>query len=265
MPASFNVEMKRDAIYKCMPENIEVRPELNGRQDKPDIEWLISDILKHGQLQPVGIWSDAGTPVLSYGFSRWRAISEINKRGLTPQPFEIKCTFLKTNEQGAFVRNISENRMRNETTPIDDAHNIQRLFTWMMTPEQVANVYFPMAATVEEVKKAVKWVNDRVELIKLTPEAEQAVISGRLNETAAQAISKLSAAQQRKALAKEGKITAKEIKPAKPKKLKIDAELRRRITAALETADFENYDEATSLWIEVHAEPLIALRNYIEE
>jgi ParB-like chromosome segregation protein Spo0J len=180
MPASFNVEMKRDAIYKCMPENIEVRPELNGRQDKPDIEWLISDILKHGQLQPVGIWSDAGTPVLSYGFSRWRAISEINKRGLTPQPFEIKCTFLKTNEQGAFVRNISENRMRNETTPIDDAHNIQRLLAWMMTPEQVANVYFPMAATVEEVKKAVKWVNDRVELIKLTPEAEQAVISGRL-------------------------------------------------------------------------------------
>src|ERR1700743_3568853 len=116
MAVEFNIQGKRGNTIDFYPQEIEVRPHLNGRQDKPDIEWLLVDILKHGQIQAVPIWSDGGTPVLAAGFSRWRAISEINKRKLTPEPMRIKCTYVKTNEQGAFLRNISENRMRNETT-----------------------------------------------------------------------------------------------------------------------------------------------------
>jgi hypothetical protein len=270
MPASFNVPMTRDAIYKCPPENITIRPELNGRQDKPDIEWLIVDILKHGQMQPVVIWSDGGDPVLAAGFSRWRAISEINRRGLTPQPMLIKCVYKQTNETGAFILNISENRMRNQTTLLDDAHNIQRLFEWTMDEEAVAKIYFPTAATEAELKDAIKWVQNTVSLVKLAPESQQAMKDGRLTESAAQAIAKLSAANQRAELKKEGKITAKDLKArsknaaAKPKRPKIDAELLRRITAVIQTADFANYDEKAGLWIEVDAEALSALKNYIE-
>lgn len=273
MPAKLNVKMTRDAVYKCYPEQIEIRPEMNGRHEKPDIEWLITDILKQGQLQPVEIWSDGGTPVLSYGFSRWRAISEINKRKLTPQKMQIKCTFIaRCNEQTAFIRNISENRMRNPTSPIDDAYNIQRLFNWAMDEKEVAKIYFPLAATEDELKKALKWVRETVNLAKLTPEAERAMRDGRLNETAAQAIAKLSSAQQKEALkGKEGKITAAEIKASapkserKPKPTPIDPELRRRISAVVESADWENYDENISTFIEVRAEDLAALKNYIEE
>jgi hypothetical protein len=277
MPATFDTEIKRmEGLYEAFPEEIEIRPELNGRHDKPDIEWLIADILKRGQIQPVAIWKDGMRAVLALGFSRWRAISEINKRKLTPKPMKLKFTYVKCNEQGAFIRNISENRMRNPTSPIDDAHNIQRLFDWTMDEAEVAKIYFPLAATDEEIRKALKWVRETVNLIKLTPEAERAMRDGRLNETAAQAIAKLSSSQQKEALKKDGKITAADIKanapksnrgrkPAESKPVEIDPELRRRITAVVESADWEEYDEKISSFIEVRACDLAALKNYTEE
>jgi len=273
MAVEFNVKATRGTIYEFYPDEIEVREELNGRQDKPDIEWLIADIISQGQIQPCGVWSDGGTPVLSYGFSRWRALSEINRRKLTPEAMKLKCSYFKTNEQGAFVRNISENRMRNETTPIDDAHNIQRLVGWGLTETRIAAIYFPTAATEAELVEAVKWINDRLKLISLSPEAEIAVKSGRIKkESAAQAIAKLKSSQQ-KALLKskpEGEITAKDVKaflgsskPEKPKIWKNDPELMRRLTLVLESADFEAYDESVHTLIEVNAEALAALKNYV--
>lgn len=281
MPAKFDVKMTRDALYKCFPEEIEARADLNGRQEKPNIEWLIADILRHGQLEPVLIWNDGGSAVLAAGFSRWRAISEINKRKLTQNKLQIKCVYINCNEQSAFIRNLSENRMRNPTTPIDDAHNIQKLFDWTMDEKQVAQIYFPIAATDDEVKDAIKWIRERVNLIRLTPEAERAMRDGRLNETAAQAISKLSGAQQKELIKNnDGKINAKDIKAAAPKNnrgrkpgevkpVPIDAELRRRITGLVESANWELFEENPDLidvsMIEVQAEKLAALKNYIAE
>jgi ParB-like nuclease domain len=276
MPARCTEGMKRDAVYKCYPEEIEIRPELNGRHDKPDIEWLIADILKRGQKQPVEIWDDAGQAVLSYGFSRWRAISEINKRKLTPEKMQIKCVYCKCNEQQAFINNICENRMRNPTSELDDAHNIQRLFEWGMDEVEVSKIYFPIAVTEDELKEAVKWVRERNNLVKLTPEAQKAMRDGRLNETAAQAIAKLSSAQQREALkANDGKIKAKDIKalapkstrgrkPAPAKAAAIDVELRRRIMVVINSGNWEDFDETKSEYIDVSASALAALRNYID-
>jgi hypothetical protein len=268
MPAKCTAGMTRDALYKDYPENIEVRPQLNGRHEKPEIEWLIADILLHGQMEPVGIWDDGGEAVLAYGFSRWRAISEINKRKLLPEKLQIKCVYVRCNEQGAFIRNISENRQRNPTTPIDDAHNIQRLFNWDMKESDIAKIYFPTAATEEELKEAGKWVRERLNLIKLTPEAERAMKDGRLNETAAQAIAKLSSSQQREALKKDGKLSAKDIRASKPKKAtkekkpaQIDPELRRRITAVMESRSAG----ASVGCVQVDEETLLALENYINE
>jgi hypothetical protein len=187
---------------------------------------------------------------------------------------KLRANYVKTNEKGAFIRNISENRMRNETTPVDDAHNIQKLIeAWQMDEKEVAKIYFPTAATEDELKDAVKWVRGRIDLIRLTPEAEKAVTDGRLNETAAAAIAKLSASQQRAALkSKDGKLTAKDIKAASPKKpkkekaakpAKIDPELKRRITAVIETAMLDQ--QHLSVWVEVNKDALLFLKSYIEE
>ena len=80
MAVEFNAPGTRTSEYKFLPQYIEVAPEMNGRHELPDIQWIINSILRHGQLQPVTIRRTASKPVLVAGFSRWRAISEINKQ-----------------------------------------------------------------------------------------------------------------------------------------------------------------------------------------
>ena len=49
MAVDFKVAHNRTSEYRIAPERIDVRAELNGRHELPDIEWLIADILKNGQ------------------------------------------------------------------------------------------------------------------------------------------------------------------------------------------------------------------------
>lgn len=216
MAVQFNVEHTRSSEYRLFPENITIRPDLNGRHELPDIEWLVQDILRQGQIVPVTIRSDGGTPVLTAGFSRWRAISEINKRKLAPVKMQIRCTYMQCSEQEGFLGNISENRFRNNTTILDDAHNIKRLLKqYAMTEEQIAAIYFPTAENAEDKKKALRFVKQRASLASLTKEAEQAVRQGRLKESATVAIAKLSEQQQREVLKNStGKIKTSAVKPS---------------------------------------------------
>ena len=269
MAVEFKVDHERSSEYRFAPENITINPELNGRHEKPDVEWLIADILRTGQHTCVQVRNDGGEAVLVAGFSRWRAVSEINRRKLTPKPLKLRATYVRVNEVTAFLMNISENRFRNETTPIDDAHNIQRLLNvYQMSEKQIAEVYFPTAATGEETKRAIKFVKDRVALITLTPEAEEAVKTGRVKESAAAAIAKLSASQQREVLLKDGAITGKDVKAAKPAKAKKpkppEPEFMRRVTAVVQSVDWSKVAEDEST-VEVDAITLIALRDYVEE
>jgi ParB/RepB/Spo0J family partition protein len=270
MAVQFAVEHKRTSEYRFYPEDITIKPDLNGRHEKPEIDWLITDILAHGQHTPVVIRNDGGAAVLVAGFSRWRAISEINKRGLAPIKLQVRCTYVQCSESEAFLINISENRFRNPATPLDDAHNIKRLLNiYQMTDEQIAGVYFPTAKTEIELKAARKFVKDRVALISLSAEAEAAVRSGRVKESAAVAIAKLSQAQQHEVLKKEGDIDRKDLKPAgapkAPKPLARDPELMRRITGVLEDVAGILLDDDCPEYVEIDRKLLRDLYNYVEE
>jgi ParB/RepB/Spo0J family partition protein len=270
MAVQFAVEHKRTSEYRFYPEDVTIKPDLNGRHEKPEIEWLITDILAHGQHTPVVIRNDGGAAVLVAGFSRWRAISEINKRGLAPVKLQVRCTYVQCSEGEAFLINISENRFRNPATPLDDAHNIKRLLNvYQMTDEQVAGVYFPTAKTEIEIKAARKFVKDRIALISLSAEAEDAVRSGRVKESAAVAIAKLSQAQQHEVLKKEGTIDRSDVKkpgtPKAPKPVTRDLELMRRVTATLEDVAGILLDDDCPEYVEIDRQLLRDLYNYVEE
>lgn len=203
MGIKFTANIKRSGEeWNPLPEEVTIPSELNGRHDLPDIEELIHSIVTHGQIQPVLFRREGGNMVLVSGFSRLRAIAEINKRGLKPMPMRLRGVVTLMTEHQAFLATIEENRVRNATTPMDDAHNIQRLLhNYSMTEEEVAATY----------RASTAWVRDRLQLLELTSEAAEAVHTGRVKPSAAKAIAKLSKELQRKVVAKEGRITAKDV------------------------------------------------------
>src|SRR5690348_9978533 len=171
MAVEFEIKGTRTSEYGFLPEELEIIPEMNGRHELPDVQWIVDSILRHGQLQPITIRRTGGKPVLVAGFSRWRAVNEINSKGLSERPLRLRCSYTALNEKQAFLANIEENRVRNQTTPMDDAYNIQRLINvYQMTEQEVADSY----------RETVTWIKGRLSLIELIPEAEKAVRDGRV-------------------------------------------------------------------------------------
>jgi ParB-like nuclease domain len=227
MAVDFKVEHTRTSEYLFLPQDITFKPELNGRTELPDIEWIVKSFLERGQIQPILVSSDGGVPVLRAGFSRWRAAVEINKRKLTPVPFKLRCVYLKASEQEGFLANIAENLERNNTTAIDDAHNMARMERYGMTIEQIAEFYHPKDELGRLMGKieSVKWAKDRMAMITLSPESVNALRSGKIRPNAVSALAKLSEEQQRRALESSGPITKAALKASngngaahKPKK-----------------------------------------------
>lgn len=202
MAVEFKVDHTRTSEYLFLPSDIKFNPDLNGRHELPEIEWLVKSMVQHGQLQPVSIKNNGGTPWLHIGHSRWRAALEINKRKLTPVPFKLRCVYFKGSEMDAFRATVAENRDRNATTPIDDAHNCARFQRYGMTIEQIASEYH----------EDEKWVKDRLALIELCEEAQRAVVNRTLKPNAAKALAKLSTEAQRDALKSGERLTPASIK-----------------------------------------------------
>jgi ParB/RepB/Spo0J family partition protein len=192
--------------WAALPEELDVNPQMNGRHELPDIQWIIDSILKHGQLQPITIRREGGRPVLVAGFSRWRAVSEINKKKLTEKPLRLRCSYTSLTEKQAFLANIEENRVRNATTPMDDAYNLQRLINvYQMTEDDCADAY----------RASKSWVKNRLALIEATPEVEKQIRAGKIKGPAAKAVAKLSKEHQTKlakVAAEKGKVTPADIR-----------------------------------------------------
>ena len=205
MAVEFDVKATRTSEYGFLPEELEVIPEMNGRHELPDIQWIIDSILTHGQLQPVTIRRTGGKPVLVAGFSRWRAVTAINKNKMMEKPLRLRCSYTALTDKQAFLANIEENRVRNATTPMDDAYNIQRLINvYQMTEQEAADSY----------RASVAWVKGRLDLIEATPEVEAQIRAGKIKGPAATAVAKLSKEHQvklAKVAAEKGKLTPADI------------------------------------------------------
>jgi ParB family transcriptional regulator, chromosome partitioning protein len=261
MPVTFqDSDIRRsEGLWMALPEDLQVDPEMNGRHELPDIEWLIQDLLlPHGQIQPVSIRKTAGKPVLTAGFSRYRAVAEINKRKLTPEPLRLHCRYTQLDDRQAFIANISENRVRNPTTMMDDAYNLQRLVNvYQMSEKAAAEVY----------RATVPWVRERRAMLELAPEAVQAVKDGRVKPSAAKAIGKLSRELQKKITSKPGKITTADVAKEAPIPAKADKQspvIDRAVRKAIEVILAECKAQPDVMVYEIHRDNVMALRAALE-
>jgi len=195
------IQVTRGSEYLFLPQDVIVNAQLNGRHDLPDIEWLIESFAKVGQLENCLVRNDGGRPVLVVGHSRWRACIEFNKRKLGKEPMRLRCSYFRGDEREGYLANWAENHIRNQATPLDDAHACRQFERWGMSVKEIA----------EATHEKEAWVRGRLKLAEAAPEVKEAVREGRLKPTAAAAIAKLSAEHQREAVQGNGKVKAADV------------------------------------------------------
>jgi ParB/RepB/Spo0J family partition protein len=204
MAVTWSVENERRNIYYFDPAHIKIKEDLNGRAELPDIEDLKASILEFGQLQPVAVRKEGESPVLVMGFSRWRAICALNENRTGDERIKIAAVYVRCNEVEGFIHNWQENRQRNATTPMDDAHHFAQLERWGWDKKKIA----------DRLNVTVAFVSSRLTLIEAEPEVQAALKTGRIKTAAAVKIAKLASEEQRKIVKGNGKISDVEIAEA---------------------------------------------------
>lgn len=260
MAVQWNSEtmLRSGDLWGEYPEDIIVMPELNGRHDPTDIEALAADIEKNDQHTPVGLRkNDDGMPVLVYGHRRWEAVALLNKRNPTKKR-KLVGTYLRVDENEAFIVAISENRFRKDVSPMDDCANINTLRNrFKLADPEIAKVYFPEAKSKEELAAALRFVTQRGSLIELAPEAATAVRQGTVKITAAVKLAKLSKNMQREKLRNQpSRVKAKDIK-TKPKKA--GASILSLVKKALKELQLKALEDTEFAYIEVDRKAMLAL------
>ncbi|MFE9127779.1 ParB/RepB/Spo0J family partition protein [Streptomyces sp. NPDC007148] len=157
--------------------------------DEGPLKELAASMKKLGQLQPVTVRYDTSTRryTLIMGERRWRAAQ---MAGLT----ELKAVVLHGVGEGreTFAMAVAENVGRADMTAIEEANAFRRLVDNEYSVDEVA----------ELVGKSPAYVQWRIDLLNLCPEAQEALIKNQLPVGLAWYVGKLACDNQVRFLAK---------------------------------------------------------------
>ncbi len=154
MAATINAgEVRRGDLWFVDPFQIIVKEELRGRHTPPAEDAIIDmavSMMDNGQQQPVQCRRLPDKRLqLSLGFTRTAAarlirtgFTDPDGKGRKDEEFMLQVKITDANDQQAFVNNVVENAHRNQTSPIDDAHNQHRLReAYGYTDAQITRLY----------------------------------------------------------------------------------------------------------------------------
>lgn len=138
MAIQLAADAKRADSWTVDPNDIIMKDDVRGRNKPPTPEKIMAraqSMLKHGQIQEVECRKLPDNRLqLTAGFTRCAAARLIRAGFTDPsgkfhqdEQFRLRVKIVNCNDKEAFIRNIVENKERNETTPIDDAHNHEKL------------------------------------------------------------------------------------------------------------------------------------------
>jgi ParB/RepB/Spo0J family partition protein len=195
---SISTGVKRNSFMLCDPRLLHVnedgRPFKQSNYDD-ELYKLASDMYTHGQLQPVVVRKDGDNYVIVAGNRRTQA-AQLIVSGKHPEihdpGFQIQFITKRLNDEEAFSRNVAENRIRLDVSPIDTALNIrkaQEFYGW--DAERTASTFGISVSQVATLQK----------LLDLNGKQRQMVADGRLTVSAALDLVKLPAGERTKAIA----------------------------------------------------------------
>lgn len=197
MATKFETEkdVDRGELLFIDPDDIAINDSLNGRWEphsEDEIDQLAESIASEGQLQPVEVRKNGvNQPELVSGYRRYHAIKKLNKGKKAENRIKVKCVVVTANDEEAFRHNITENKNRKSTSPVDDAHNQRRLrdnFGWNDT--KIAEFYQKSPSYITLLKKILLLpvetqakvhrgelaLNAAALLVELTPEEQAEVL-----------------------------------------------------------------------------------------
>jgi ParB-like chromosome segregation protein Spo0J len=196
--------MERGSSYWFDTADIDIDADNNGRHVLPDIKCLIESIKQDGQHTPCTVRKNGPRAMMVDGHSRWRAICEINKGRKAEDRLKVWCVYFQGNEVDALAVGFRQNRERNALTPVDEGYFVTRMLRFGRTMKDVAAI----------CHEDESWCKQRASLVSLTPEAQEMVGDGTIKVSAAVALAKLAANEQKRMLKEGGKITASSIRRA---------------------------------------------------
>lgn len=210
-------EHKRGSYYTLDPTDIFVNEEDRGRFTPPTEDEIIKlavSISEYGQRQPVECRMMTDKRLrLTMGFSRMAAIRllrdgfELDGKTYHDPDIRIHTLVANVDDKKAFIHNVVENRHRNQTTPIDDAHNQDHLRErYTFSDADIAKLYGMQVSQVAKLSK----------LLILPPEYQTMVHDGRLPVSAALELLELPEDQWAAVIAETanagGKVVGTEVK-----------------------------------------------------
>lgn len=184
MSKSVNINQLESGKYFLIePEKIVVNSKLRGRvipPTKDDVYSLAVSIATNpeGQLMPVGCRKLKSNELeLSFGFTRYEAVAllrkgfEFNGEKYHLPNLKLKINIFECDELEAFLMNIDENKERNDTNPIDDAVNQEKLRKkYKLKNNEIAARY----------KWSTAKVTHYIKLNSLNPNEQYLVASGKM-------------------------------------------------------------------------------------
>jgi ParB/RepB/Spo0J family partition protein len=172
-------------------------------QKSPSIERLSTSIFEEGLLHPLGVIDNGnGTYTVVYGHRRYWAITEYLQEAMPTVPVRI-ISKAEADEVKAIRIAIAENVNRESLNPIALAKKLLALRNSGLTNREIADdVGFEKAGSVTDV----------IKLLQLEPEAQEALIAGKLSRGYGKALLPLKGdrEQQLQALQEIEKLTKKE-------------------------------------------------------
>ena len=166
--------VQRNNMFLVEVDKIKTQDGWNARRDFGDIEGLAAKIQKRGILQPLRVRREGNDIVLVAGERRLRAVQLLQEKGV---PFEkVPCVLANrnANESDNFLDMLAENADRKDLTPIEEAEGFKRLISYGLDEAKIA----------EEYGCSVSTVQNRLELLKASPQARKALQDGRVSPAA---------------------------------------------------------------------------------
>lgn len=194
---------QRANLYRCLPEQIICEPDDNSRHSVPKrpLQELIDSILLHGQLEPVTVRRERNGELRAvFGSRRIAAIARINEAKLAQDPLMVTYQVRNLSDEDAYTANLAENLDRDDLSPIDKAHAIDRLaVAFGRSVTEIAKLFH----------RSIGWVSQTRRLLDLPADVQRKVHAGEVPATTAYEMLTMSVDQQHRTTAQAVEINGR--------------------------------------------------------